>query len=115
MKACKKPCPECPFRRTSMPGYLGEASHDPKGFVGQHWHSATPLPCHMTVDWEDDNTQGRAERAPLCAGLLIMAKNCAKSFLHPEVEAARKNVERDTVEFFGWMHEFVDHHSEAPT
>lgn len=113
MKACKKPCIECPFRRDSNPGYLGEASHDPKGFSGAHWNGVTPLPCHMTVDWEQDTAQDRAAQAPLCRGILVMAKNCAKSFLHSDVEAARHKVERDTVNVFGWMHEFVDHHSAA--
>jgi len=110
MKACKKPCAECPFRRESAPGYLGEASYDPQGFIGPHWYAGVPLPCHMTVD-NESRVPVLSQDFKLCAGFLIMAKNSAKIPEHPEVRIARDEMEPDRVAVFWHIGEFIEHHS----
>lgn len=109
----KDVCRECPFRRKSAPGYLGEASYDPHGFVGPHYHGDVRLPCHMQVDWEDKT--GKKSKtlkdAPLCRGFVIFIKNNVKWPENGEVRIAVDKVEVDRENIFGWMHEFVAHHS----
>jgi hypothetical protein len=109
-RCVKQACKECPFRRASIPGWLGESSGKPMEFIGPHWQADLPLPCHLTVNWESDNSQGRAAEAPLCFGLLTMMKNSAKMPRDPELAAAVRSVERNTDEFFTHLGEFVQHH-----
>jgi len=54
MKCVKEVCKECPFKRDSLAGYLGEASFDPMAFLGPHLQGGEPLPCHLSIDWEAD-------------------------------------------------------------
>lgn len=107
----KQACRECPFRRASVPGWLGESSHDPKGFIAPHWNADLPLPCHMTVNWESTSSQERAATAPLCFGLLTMMKNSCKSPRNPELANTVRGMERNTDEFFGFIQEFIAHHA----
>lgn len=103
-------CKECPFKRTSLPGYLGKASHDPELFLAPHWRGDLRLPCHMKVDWEAENAQALARVAPLCHGFLILCKNAAKLPYNSEIKNAVEATEPDRENFFAWAHEFVDHH-----
>lgn len=105
-------CPECPFRRDSAPGYLGAASGDPVGFLAPHWHAGIPLPCHMQVDWEADQTQAEIEAKPLCRGLLTVMRNAAKLPENERVRIARENISVDRETFFSFPHEFHQHHGE---
>lgn len=108
----RTPCKECPFRRESAAGYLGAASHDPHAFLDPHWDGPTPLPCHMQVDWEAENAQEQAREAPLCQGLLIMAKNSCKMPTDREVADAVVETDADTETVFHWVHEFYQHHGD---
>lgn len=112
-KPCKKACRECPFRRTSVPGWLGSASFDPnpgQSFLVQHWFQDVPLPCHMQVNWEKDDSQEQATVKPLCYGLLTMMKNSCKMPHDRGLAAAVAAMERDP-EFFSFPQEFYDHHN----
>lgn len=106
----RTPCKECPFRRESAAGYLGAASGQPMEFVGPHWEGHARLPCHMQVDWEAENCQEQAQKAPLCQGFLIMAKNSAKMPYNPEVAQAVRETEPDRELVFSFLHEFKEHH-----
>ena len=44
------PCGKCPFRRASLPGWLGRAT--PESFIVEI-SMERPLPCHPTIDYED--------------------------------------------------------------
>lgn len=103
-------CPECPFRRTSAPGYLGSASYDPDAFINPHWYSDLRLPCHMRVDWEAKNIDEQVEQAGLCEGFLIMSANSCKLHFNTEVRAAQELVNTDRENFFTWFTEFCEHH-----
>lgn len=108
MSAC---CRECPFKRTSAQGWLGSAS-SPEDFLFPHWHGKLRLACHMRVDWESDEAQEQAlDTAPLCRGILIMSKNCAKHLDNEEMARARSKVSPDVDAVFRFALEFTDHHS----
>lgn len=76
----KKPCAECPFRTASLPGWLGAAT--PRQFIDTVM-SDTAMPCHMTVDYTDDDWKDQIRdggSASYCAGALdFFANTCKKS------------------------------------
>lgn len=74
----QKPCKECPFRRASGAGYLGDSS--PERFI-----FATMLdekmPCHCTINYEDPNWKERFEAGEIgkeCAGAATFFANLCK-------------------------------------
>lgn len=112
MKPRKTVCKECPFKRDSCAGYLGEMSYKPEEFLNPHWHGEEPLHCHMMVDWEAEDRKAALERADLCRGLLIFAKNSCKTFKNRELEKCRQDIDKNTVDIFHWYPEFLNHHKE---
>lgn len=98
----KKPCRECPWRRASLPGFLG--GYEPEQFTQQVQFDGPPLPCHMTHDG--------VEAQAMCAGALIFMRNSCKSAHHPDYGDARAQVEPDRENVFCWSHEFINHHSQ---
>lgn len=104
----KKPCKECPFRRKSMRGYLGE--HTVEEFL-QRWQFDQPMECHMTVDYNhrtkshiDQIVEG--ETVSYCAGALIMNANSFKLSRDPD----RPRMEKDYEEVFSNSREFREYH-----
>jgi len=104
MKApCKKPCGECPFRRKSIPGWLG--ADNAAGFMATTM-ADHPMPCHSTVDyeradWNDDLFSAETE-ARYCAGALIFFANIGKLSRdrnRPRLPADPKNVFKTPAEF----------------
>lgn len=98
------PCNECPWRRISLPGWLGP-------FTAEEWnemaHSDAAVACHTTIhdavdgegDWDDP-------RLRQCAGIATFRTNICKSPRDPEVAT----LPRDTENVFGYG-EFVAHHT----
>lgn len=112
MKCVKEVCKECPFKRDSLAGYLGEASFDPMAFLGPHLQGGEPLPCHLSIDWEADLGGMRVYTdKSLCRGYLIFLKNSCTMPRDLEMAELRNTVEKDTENFFQWQPEFVEHHS----
>lgn len=113
-KTRKFACRECPFRRTSTPGYLGEATGDPRGFLAPHYHGGSHLPCHMKVDWTSPDRQLLALEAPACVGLIQLLKNSCKypESRHQQQLVAQAEVDRKN--YFGFPHEFIEHHTWPP-
>ncbi len=107
---CATPCEKCPFRRLSLPGYLGEST--PREFLEQVL-SETEMPCHLTVDystpfWREEmetNTGGSSD-ARLCAGALVFQANVGKL---PR-DGSRPRLSRDTQTVFASPQEFLAHH-----
>jgi len=107
-KACvhkqhDRPCGQCPWRRTSLEGYLGAS--EPGEFLAQS-DSGLRMPCHSTVDYENDNWKTAVKTAPQCAGHAIFLSNRCKSAA-PGV--LKLPADHETV--FSWPHEFVEHHA----
>lgn len=65
MEAVAKPCPACPFTRTSKPGHLGNSPAP--AFVVQAAGPFT-LPCHAHCDFDDPDWRAKAPQTPQCAG-----------------------------------------------
>lgn len=101
----KKPCGECPFRRKSLPGYLG--ANDVSDFSSMAM-SEQHMPCHSLVDYEDDNWQTEQEQVEGCAGRSIMWRNQCK-LPHPNSPVPLLEPDKETV--FSNIREFTQHHT----
>jgi len=101
-------CKECPYKRDSAPGYLGEASYKPEEFL-QQLDSPTLHPCHLSVNWEEDDYS----KAHYCKGAIQFAKNTCKMLVDPEAEKERREIPFNTDAVFGRRQEFINHHSKS--
>lgn len=108
--APKVPCNECPFRRVAPNGYLGAAT--PDNFIRSTLITEVGMPCHLTVDYEDDNWLEQMETsAHLCRGSLIFLKNVCKLPRTPEYSAAVQATVADRKTVFSNPAEFLEHHT----
>lgn len=98
------PCKECPWKRTSAPGYLGAS--EPIEFL-ETSESGQKMPCHMTIDYEDDYSiwQDQIATAPECAGRAIHFANRAK------LGECVSRMDKDAEKVFVQPQEFIDHHT----
>lgn len=78
-KRLAQPCKECPFKKDSIPGYLGASK--PEDFI-RSTEVGVAMPCHMTVDYTDPKWKDTVHEAPLCEGAQSFLKN---SFTLPYV------------------------------
>lgn len=85
-----KPCSDCPWTRTSVPGWLGPETTD--SFL-QIAHGDNKYPCHVHCNQQ-------------CAGMAIYRQNVCKSPRDPT--ALRLPADEKTV--FGTPSEFRSHH-----
>lgn len=105
----KQPCNSCPFRRASMPGWLGAGS--PESFL-DCMQRDEPLPCHQTIDYGDKRwLEGwtAQETGSMCAGALVFMANKLQT---PRTRGF-PTMPPDKVEVFANSLEFVRHHREA--
>jgi len=100
-------CAQCPFRRTSAPGYLG--SDTPERFIDATL-SENDMPCHMAVDYDDEDWESDLEDIPRCAGSLVFFRNNCKLPRTPELCDAVSSVKPDRETVFSFKHEFLEHH-----
>lgn len=118
-RTLRQPCKECPFRRASTPGWLG--SGNPSYFVsaaladefgGEHHDGSYAEPCHMTVDYSDEEWRSRSAEQEVCVGALIFYRN-VDPYKHPRERRRTKliaGVEPDHDLVFSTVDEFVAHH-----
>jgi len=108
MKDPKQPCRECPFRRESLPGYLGP--YDPVYFSMAATNGHEEMPCHLTHGKDENGkSRGTLKTATQCAGRAIFLSNVCKLPENPNV----KLLPADRVKIFGNVMEFVEHHSKT--
>lgn len=104
MKICK----ECPFKRESLPGYLGDCSYEPERFLdGLQNHV---MPCHMSINW-DAITESKIKYKTPCKGSLIYLKNIMVLPVNKEYAALRNSVEPDET-IFKTRAEFIKYHKD---
>lgn len=116
------PCNECPFRKKSIPGWLGGGG--PEDFVGDTMNDAL-MPCHTDKGFikardlphtEEQFAKAlQSDKVQHCAGARIFFKNQCKQSRNPlYIQAYNagkiKPVEKSD-EVFTWRHEFIAHHS----
>jgi hypothetical protein len=83
------PCSDCPMRRDSVPGWLGE--YTPEEYQ-QLAHSDERVACHVISNQQ-------------CAGMAIYRTNVCK-----RVDPPGLKLPKDTVKVFG-LGEFLPHHT----
>lgn len=100
----KKPCNQCPFRKKSLPGWLGDAS--PEQFMATVMQDHE-MPCHSTVDYSDPRWRRSlsTKKVSYCKGSLIFFANICK---------LSRDRDRPTAEpsedVFRSPQEFLNHH-----
>lgn len=102
-------CNECPYKKDSAPGWLGESSGYPEEFLKQ-LDLVFLHPCHKAVDWETDDNVMSVLEAPVCKGAIQFAKNICKLLYDYPYEKVRKLLPVDDSVIFGTRHEFIAHH-----
>lgn len=103
----RKPCNECPFRRTAPAGWLGP------------WNvedllrslATTPFPCHRTIHGQEDMSDNTLQG---CAGAAIFLNNKLEMSRHPltyKHQQLCKGVPQEIKDsVFQWPNEFRQHH-----
>lgn len=72
----RTPCPQCPFRKESAPGYLGAAGA--QEFLDATLYEAE-MPCHMAINYSDrDWKENQYPTADLCVGAVQFLNNWMK-------------------------------------
>lgn len=106
----KKPCNECPFRRRSLPGWLGP--WEPRELLLSISMSAIPFTCHQTIP---EDPEADIDEMQMCAGAAIFLTN--KLEVYRGADGARYQEEMKSVpdevkrSVFDSSAEFVDHHT----
>lgn len=107
----KKMCNDCPWRRESMAGWLGNEAPEP--FVARA-HSEQAYPCHVEVDYTDPEWEATLELDDTgphqCAGLAVFRSNVGKLPRDPEVQV----LPSDRENVFSSNAEFINHHRSSP-
>ncbi len=106
-KQHKTPCAECPWRRASAAGWLGASNPEEFAAVSK---SATRMPCHLHVNYEDPEWEETVPDVPQCAGRAIFLKNSCTLPRDPELLEFVRSVEKSK-DVFNWAHEFIAHHN----
>lgn len=99
-------CNQCPWRRTSAPGWLGAST--PEQFLAQA-ESETRMPCHCTVDYSRADWEAQVQAKPRCAGHAAYLRNRCKMPQDPSLAEFVRSVDRDP-EVFGRPEQFLEHH-----
>lgn len=107
----KDACRQCPFRRKSAPGWLGDTT--PEQFLAATIHQDEHMPCHMAINYEKaDWVENQLPKAAHCAGSLIFMRNQLKRPIDKELCEMMDKVEPDIKNIFQWPHEFLAHHNQ---
>jgi hypothetical protein len=101
----KKACIECPFKKSSAPGYLGEVSYQPEVFLQQINEAA--IPCHLSINWE--NKDEKFKHSKDCVGALQFMNNSLKMSRDYDTAKLQKEYGKSD-EIFSRTKEFIDHH-----
>ncbi len=97
-KQHEKPCHDCPWRRKSIPGWLGEMSADEWAHVA---HGDANVKCHALKKDDGEGDESHHQ----CAGINIFRANVCKA---PRDRVIRLTPDRGRV--FSNSSEFRDHH-----
>lgn len=112
MKVQPVACTECPFRRNSAQGWLG--NNDPETFTMQALRDES-LGCHSTFNQElkrEDWVKAEA-KAPRCFGAMTLMRNECKLPRDYEMMALAKTIPQNFKDFFSNRLEFISYHMAA--
>lgn len=108
MHKLTKPCKECPFRKASVPGWLGPWEPD-------ELMSNIPyveFPCHKTIKPSD---KGVAPHHQVCAGAAMFLNNKVQRSRAPIMDAHQSYLRDQAVDHSGVFsnaQEFMAHHTQ---
>lgn len=104
------PCDECPFRRASAPGWLGEHAH-PREIILHAQHGR--FPCHKSVNFHKDNGlefDDAVEKAMTCRGSLIYLNNTCSISRDDVIRKEQSKIGKSD-EVFANAAQMVEHHT----
>lgn len=107
MKQHTHPCAQCPFRRDSLRGYLGASTT--LEFLSMAEHEPR-VPCHIHVDYEDEDWEDKLHLVPRCAGHAIYLRNRGKCPHDRGLADMVRSVAPDRDNVFGMHLEFLRYH-----
>lgn len=87
-EACPNPCSQCPFKRGSLPGWLGEWSGPEE--LSAHVLAGNRYPCHMTMNEASHYDDMGIEEELIDDLILVDSTQCKGSMMYRE----RFNLER---------------------
>ncbi len=115
--ACAVQCPQCPFRPTALPSYLGD--YTAESITSALWRN-TPFYCHTKINYSNPGWEKVARaKGKLCLGSMVFAGKLGASLARLEddhdpdvIEAREANQNRKDVECMSPT-EFIAHHNPA--
>lgn len=104
LPAAPNACKECPFKKGSLPGWLGPW-HD-SNTLHLHIVNEQDFACHMTLGQDDDEEV--PETARRCTGAIMYATKSCKRFNDPVLrdEQVKHQPSEEIMDLF----EFREHH-----
>ena len=107
-KTCKKLCNECPFKKGSLPGWLGP--WEPDELVDYVFRSDQAFACHKTLGDEEDTP---VENHVICKGsVLFLEKNMVIPRTNLVLRTLLKSVKEEELEDIMTKQEFLNHHKD---
>lgn len=110
--ACKTPCLDCPFRKSSLPGWLGDYTAEELYAIVMN---EMPFACHMTHDrdlkWEETGSK----EYPFCAGALMFMKQAGKLPRDKRIRDLVSKVNREDCDNILSPPDFLSHHKKFVT
>lgn len=124
-----KPCAECPFRKTSLKGYVG--GHEDAIEIYDLLSVDRKFPCHMQVtdiknhllnelgdDGEDPLSMSddaafeqACEEAPHCTGAILFLNNSCKRSRNPEIVKLQNAMPDKDDSVFQHLKDFLTYHN----
>lgn len=110
-KPCPNPCNDCPFRRISLPGWLG-AWEGPEQ-LSSHVLAGNRYPCHLTMNGNEHYEGMGLEQQEIDDLILVDSTQCQGSVLYLEKFKLEANHAIVTSRYFGILsrHSFIRHHA----
>lgn len=106
----KKPCFDCPWRKDSPPGWLGQ--NDPEHLV-RLVMAGLPHVCHTSVKWDGEGDEGFSGKGKTCVGALAAMANAKYDYKLTNVLKMAIGWVGPRDDVFANFKEFLDHHNSA--
>lgn len=103
----KKPCKDCPFRKNSIPNYIGDrwTAIDLHRFIMSEQH----FPCHNTV--KEDEVE--SEEHEHCVGSIMYMNQSGKRCRDKRLAELQEKFRKENHENIMNLIEFNEHHKDA--
>lgn len=103
-----KPCNECPFRKNSLPGWLGEWS-SPEELFGFVITAEQSFPCHLSMTDRNGDDKPQSDMS-YCRGAVMFMKKIGKLPRNRELAKMVNSVNREELDNILDLPGFLSHH-----